>query len=72
MKIKELRALGIEELQDKEKSLKKELFDLYFQRRMGSVQKPGRFKVLRRDIAKIMTLLTERANDGSKSASTTK
>ena len=67
MKIKELRALGIEELQSKEKTLKKELFDLYFQRRMGSVEKPGRFKTLRREIARVMTLLTERAEDGSKS-----
>ena len=72
MKIKELRALGVEELLDKEKSLKKELFDLHFQQRMGSVEKPGRFKTLRREIARIMTLLTERANDGSKTGSKSK
>ena len=67
MKIKELRALGAEELQEKEKALKKELFDLYFQRRMGSVEKPGRFKMLRREIARVMTLLNERVKeDGSK------
>ncbi len=66
-KTKELRTLGNEELAQKEKSLKKELFDLYFQRRMGSVEKPGRFKTLRREIARVMTLLNERAKDGSKS-----
>ena len=64
MKIKELRDLSDGELVEREKSLKKELFDLAFQRKHGRVEKPGRFKLLRRDIAKILTLLKERENDG--------
>lgn len=66
MKIKDLRQLGDDELNLKEKSFKKELFDLNFQRKYGKVEKPGRFRILKRDIARIKTLLKEREKDGSK------
>ena len=66
MKIKELREMGPEELILKVKDFKKELFDLNFQRRHGRVEKPGRFRTIRRDIARIFTLLRERENDGKK------
>ena len=59
MKIKQLRDLGPEELIQKEKDLKKELFDLNFQRKHGRVEKPGRFRTARRDIARILTLRRE-------------
>ena len=59
MKIKELRELGPEELVQKAKDLKKELFDLNFQRRHGRVEKPGRFRTIRRDIARILTILND-------------
>ena len=65
MKIKELKGLSKEDLLQKEKALKKEIFDLNFQRKYSRVEKPGRFRVIRRDIARIKTLLTERKNDGS-------
>ncbi len=60
MKIKELRNLGSEELIQKEKTFKKELFELNYQRKVGTVEKPARFKSLRRLIAKILTILKER------------
>lgn len=66
MKIKQLRELGPEELIQREKDLKKELFDLNFQRKHGRVEKPGRFRTIRRDIARILTLLQEREKDGAK------
>lgn len=67
MKIKELRELGPEDLNNKEKILKKELFELKYQRKIGRVEKPSRFKLIRRDIAKILTVMNEREKDGSKS-----
>ncbi len=67
MKTKELRELGAEDLRTKEKSLKKELFELKYHRKIGRVDKPSRFKLIRRDIAKISTINNERAKDGSKS-----
>ena len=52
--------LNADELLQKQKDFKKELFDLNYQRKMGRVEKPNRFTVLRRDIARILTILRER------------
>ena len=65
MKMKELREFDRETLIQKEKELKKELFDLNSQRQQGQVGKPSRFKLLKRDIARILTLLSERERNGS-------
>lgn len=59
MKITELRNLDKTELHVKEKSLKSELFKLNYQRKFGRVEKPHQFKQLRKDIARIQTLLNE-------------
>ena len=67
MKIKEIRDLSSEDLTQKEKALKKELFDLNFQRKHSRVEKPGRFKGIRRMIARMKTILNERKKDGTKS-----
>ena len=66
MKTDKLRELSAEELIQKEKGLKKELFDLNFQRRMGNIEKPAKFRVLKRDIARIYTILSERELETSK------
>ena len=66
MKVKEFRSLSADELLQKEKTFKKELFDLNYQRRMGQVEKPGRFRNIKRDIARILTILKERELDGTK------
>ena len=60
MKAKDLRAMSSDELVQKERDYKKELFDLSYQRKMGNVEKPNRFRVLKRDIARIFTILRER------------
>ena len=60
MKLKELKELNNEELKQKEKSLKKELFDMNYQRRMGTVEKPHQFKLIHRTIARILTIIKER------------
>jgi large subunit ribosomal protein L29 len=59
MKILELRNLNKDELLTKELQLKEELFKLNYQRKIGRVEKPHRFKLLKKDIAKIQTLLNE-------------
>ena len=70
MKVSELRNLSSEDLKRKEIDAKKELFTLQYQRKIGQVEKPARFRVLKRDIAKILTILKERdlehERDGSK------
>ena len=60
MKTKELANLSEDELISKEKEFKKDLFDMESHRQMGRVEKPASFRNLRRDIARILTLLNER------------
>jgi large subunit ribosomal protein L29 len=63
MKADKLRELSSEELLQKEKAFKKDLFDLNYQRKMGNVEKPHRFRALKRDVARIFTILLERASE---------
>jgi large subunit ribosomal protein L29 len=68
MEIKELREMNDGELRDREVFLKKELFDLRQQSRLGQVEKPSRFQAVRREIATIMTVINERKkSNGNKS-----
>ncbi len=60
MKIQELRSLSKEELLQKEKALKEELFKLNMQRYGGRVEKPHMFSLIKRDIARIKTILNEK------------
>lgn len=57
MKIQELRALSLEELAQKEKSLKDDLAKLNLQRYGGRVEKPHMFSLIKKDIARIKTIL---------------
>jgi len=57
MKPQELRALSQEELIQKEKSLKDELAKLNVQRYGGRVEKPHMFSLIKKDIARIKTIL---------------
>jgi large subunit ribosomal protein L29 len=60
VKIKELRNLTKEELEQKEKSLKEQLFKLNAQRYAGRVEKPHEFRLIKKDIARIHTILNEK------------
>lgn len=60
MKTKELRNLSKDELLQKEKAIKEELFKLNMQRYGGRVDKPHMFSLLKRDIARIETILNEK------------
>ena len=60
MKLTELKALTNEELLQKEIFFKKELFDLNYHRKMGRVEKPHRFSELKRNVARILTIIKER------------
>lgn len=62
MKAKNFRDISSEELVQKERTLKKELYDLNYQRKLGVVEKPARFQAIKKDIARILTVLKEREN----------
>jgi large subunit ribosomal protein L29 len=59
MKASDARAMTVDQLDDEVLKLKKEQFNLRFQRANGQVENTGRIRVLRRDIARIQTVLTE-------------
>ena len=58
-KADDFRAKSADELATQLTDLKKEQFNLRFQRANGQVENTGRIRVLRRDIARIQTVLTE-------------
>jgi large subunit ribosomal protein L29 len=60
MKSKELQSLSIEELAQKEKALRKEISALNFQQKMGRVEKTSQFRLHRKDIARILTVVNEK------------
>ena len=62
MKLEELRSLSKDELIQKERSLKEELFKLNLQRFSGRVEKPHLFSILKKDLARIQTLLGGQKN----------
>jgi large subunit ribosomal protein L29 len=53
MKVSELRELSSDDLLQKEKTLKKDIFELNQQRELGAVEKPSRFSLIKKDIARI-------------------
>ena len=60
MKPSEIRALTVEELKQKETDLRKELFNLRFQISKGELQSNSRVRAVRKDIAKVLTIITEK------------
>ncbi|MBU0650528.1 50S ribosomal protein L29 [bacterium] len=66
MKIKELRELSKQELAQKEEDLRAALFNLRTQLQLGKLEHPHQLKLMRRDIAKIKTVLKEEINKSAK------
>jgi large subunit ribosomal protein L29 len=61
MKAQDVRLKTPDELTDQLDTLKKEQFNLRFQRASGQLENTARVRVVRRDIARIKTILTEKA-----------
>ena len=57
MKANELRKLSTEELTAKEKALKEELFNLRFQHAINQLENPGRIETVKKDIARVKTVM---------------
>ncbi len=60
MKPSELRAFTVEELKQKEQDTRKELFNLRFRLATGEVENPKRINTLRKDIARVLTIQSEK------------
>lgn len=63
MKAEELRKKNSKELQAELDELLKEQFKLRMQKGSGQMSNPARFKTVRRDIARIKTIMTEMGNE---------
>lgn len=57
---KELRELSVSELKDKHKQYKEELFNLRFQNAIGQLNNTGRIKEVKKTIARVLTVITEK------------
>jgi len=59
MKISEVRDMSADQLQEKLTELKREQFNLRVQQATGQLENTTRRRVIRRDIAKVMTIINE-------------
>ena len=62
MKVSELRAKTLAELEAQLLTAKEEQFNLRMQKTMGQLENPSRIRTVRREIAKIKTIITEKKN----------
>ncbi len=65
MKIRELRELSVEDLKQKELELRDQLFKLRFQKSLGQLDNPMKIRNIKRDLARIKTLLKEFQKKGT-------
>jgi large subunit ribosomal protein L29 len=64
IKVEELRNLSGEELKEKASSLKKELMQYRFQSKTGKLEQQNVLKQVRRDIARVLTIMNEKSVEG--------
>jgi large subunit ribosomal protein L29 len=60
VKSSEFMALTVDELKKKEQDLRRELFNLKFQQATGEIENPLRINAVKRDIARVLTVITEK------------
>lgn len=60
MKVKEIKELTTEQIEAKIGEVKEEIFNLRMKQATGNLEKPSRIKELRKDVARMKTILAER------------
>jgi len=63
LRAKEIREMDTPTINDEINNLKKELFDLRFQHATGQLENTARLSTVRKTIARMMTILTEREGE---------
>jgi len=66
MKAAELRELTVEELAQRERELKRKVFNLRFQHATGELDASAELKKARRDVARVKTLLVEKTQEAGR------
>jgi len=64
MKASEMRDKTVEELRQQQLDFKKELFNLNFQKVTGEIENPMRIRQVRKDVARILTVINEKNRKG--------
>ena len=59
MKVADIKAMSMDQLKDELLKLKKEQFNLRFQQATGQLEKTAEFRVVRRNIARVKTVMRE-------------
>jgi large subunit ribosomal protein L29 len=62
MKANEIREMSLDDVKTRLDELVKERFNLRFRSATESIENPMRFRAIRRDIARLQTILREKAN----------
>ncbi len=65
-RLSDIRAMSTDQMNDELANLKKEQFNLRFQKATGQLENTGRVRQIRRDIARIMTVSRQKAGAGDK------
>jgi large subunit ribosomal protein L29 len=66
MKIKEIIEMSTDELLTKKRDLRQESLHLRLQQQSGQLEQPSRLRLLRRDVARIETILSRRDKEAAK------
>ena len=66
MKMKEITELSTDELLTKRRDLRQESLHLRLQQQSGQLEQPSRLRLLRRDVARIETVLSQRQEETEK------
>ena len=61
MKAEEIRELNVDELRTREKELDDQLFRLRIQKSMGQLEAPAKVRDIRKDLARVKTILREKS-----------
>jgi large subunit ribosomal protein L29 len=67
MKIKEIIEMSTDELLTKKRDLRQESLHLRLQQQSGQLEQPSRLRLLRRDVARIETVLSKRTKEANTS-----
>jgi large subunit ribosomal protein L29 len=62
MKFKEIQEMSTDELLTKKRDLRQESLHLRLQQQSGQLEQPSRMRLLRRDVARVETVLSQRNN----------
>lgn len=68
MKARELNDLTIDELNEKHRQFKEELFNLRFQNAIGQLKNSSRIRIVKKTIARVLTVVREKQMAGEQSA----